>query len=179
MENNNGFEDFYNLERKIFEASDRQRVLELNERKKLYKGRSSTPSSRKSVITREKMLLIIIFIMLIFLIRPVAQAYFIKSKISNVIQESDEIRKNIVDSLMYSNENYTIDSLPKNIYINKTLNNLKIDIGQTGKKIVNGLGYIYLDPIISKNKNFIRWQCKASGTGIKEGYLPNNCRLLK
>ena len=170
MKDNNGFEGFYNLEKRLFEQQEKERQADLRERKKSFQSNSMS-YTRRSIISKEKLTMIVIFIILMILIFPIAQAQIIESKISNVIQESDEIRKDIADSIIF-NDKYRPIKLPKFITINKNSRQITIDIGQKGKKIVNGTGYIYLDPVVIKDKDTIKWQCRASGTGIKENYLP-------
>ncbi|MEY8714306.1 hypothetical protein AB9G26_03360 [Francisella philomiragia] len=122
----------------------------------------------------------LILIILFFLLFPIAQAYLIKSKISNCIRETDEVRKEVAFSIRFDDKFNNLN-LPKDVYVEQQNNitKVKIDVGQTGKKIVNGSGYIFLTPTFSKTNGKLVWRCNALGTGLQENYLPGNCKLLK
>ncbi|MED7819820.1 MULTISPECIES: hypothetical protein [unclassified Francisella] len=101
------------------------------------------------------------------------------NSLSNIIQENDEVMKNIVDDLIFDKDTHQINNLPEFTSIKQNTHQIQIDIGYTGKKIVNGIGYIYLSPKRNNDKNIVAWECTAYGSGIREDYLPNNCVIKK
>ncbi|MED7819874.1 MULTISPECIES: pilin [unclassified Francisella] len=178
MKDNNGLEDFYNLEKKLFEATEKQRSREFHERKKGFTN-SPSSSSHKSIISKEKLaLIVIVFILGIFAL-PMAQAYLIRSKISVAIQETQELQQRIADSIIFKSPNPTTNNLPEHTSIDQKSHQIKIDIGESGKQLVSGMGYIYLKPTVVEDKDIVKWTCNVQGTGIHEDYLPDNCRLSK
>ncbi|WP_150466775.1 pilin [Francisella sp. SYW-9] len=177
MKDNNSFKDFYNLEKKVFEATEKQRTHEFHQRKKGFKSRFVS-ASRKSLVSKEKLLLMVAIFILGVVSLPMLEAYLIRSKISVAIQETEVAQKDIIDNIMFKNSS-SINALPKHTSVDKKLNQIKINIGESGKQLVTGKAYLTLTPTVTKGKDTVKWRCRAFGGGIHEDYLPGNCKLIK
>ncbi|MED7787657.1 pilin [Francisella sp. 19X1-34] len=177
MKDENDFKDFYNLEKKLFEATEKQRSRDFHKRKKGFKS-NLVSASRKSIISKEKLLLMVAIFILGVVSLPMVEAYLIRSKIAVAIQETEVVRKDIADNLIFKNDS-PIETLPKHTSVDKKLNQIKINIGKTGKHLVADSGYITLTATISKDKDTVQWKCGAFGKGIHEDYLPSTCKLVK
>ncbi|GAB4221888.1 MAG: hypothetical protein Kow0076_1330 [Francisella sp.] len=176
IENNN---NFYNLELEEFKES-RHKIEENLEKKQKYYSRRRGYYSDYEIISKEKLMLILIMVVLFLVIFPIAQAYIVKSRISATMQEIEEELKEVIFAMRFDK---LLDnaSLPRHVYVDQynSTRRVTIDIGQTGKKIVNGTGYLVLIPSINTKTDTVQWKCTAFGTGIQENYLPNNCKLIK